>query len=173
MRLVRPSRCKAALAGAVMALGLIAATAAVAMPAAAATSSSSHIKPDMAGNSAYNHLSKAAQERLISSPLGMHTPDITSQLCGSGTTSWVTLQIYYEDGNGYQYYCFGGTGTWYFISNVINWACSGNNSGAITWYPKTGPAQGKNFTAGWTLSFGPQVDLDYLTIKSYSGSYDC
>ena len=173
MRLPRPSRCRAALAGAAMALGLITVTAAIAMPATAATRSSSHIKPNMAANSSYNHLSKAARGKLISSPLGMHTPNITARLCSSSTAHWVTLQIYYDGGTGYQYYCFGGTGTWYFISNVIHWACSGNNSGALTWYPPSGPTQGKNFGPGWTLSFGPQVDADYLTIRSWSGTYNC
>jgi hypothetical protein len=174
MRLLRPSRCRAALAGAAVALGLITVTAAAAMPAMAATSSASHMKPDMAGNSSYNQLSKAAQGRLISSPLGMHTAGMTSRLCSTSTAHWVTLHINYDNGR-FLYYCFGGTGTWYFISNVIAWACSGNNSGALTWFPGSGsgPPQGKNFGPGWTLSFGPGVDAQYVTIRGWSGSYNC
>jgi hypothetical protein len=102
----------------------------------------------------------------------MHTPFIASRLCSSSTAHWVTLHINYDNGR-YLYYCFGGTGTWYFISNVIAWACSGNNNGALTWFPPTGPAQGKNFGAGWRMSFGPNVDADYLTIRGWSGSYNC
>jgi hypothetical protein len=172
MKLLRPSRCKAALAGAAMALGLITVTATAAMPATAATSSPSHIKPDMAANGSYNHLSKAAQGKLISSPLGMHTAGMTSRTCSSSTAHWVTLHINYDNGR-YLYYCFGGKGTWYFISNIIAWACSGNNNGALTWYPPSGPTQGKNFGAGWTLNFGSGVDADYLTINGWSGSYNC
>ena len=47
----------------------------------------------MAGNSSYNHLSKAAQRRLISSPLGIHTPDITAQLCNTKTDTGLHFSI--------------------------------------------------------------------------------
>jgi len=173
MRELRPGRFRAVLIGAAMALGLITVTAAVAMPATAGTGSSSHIMPNMAANSAYNHLSKAAQERLISSPLGMHTANITSQLCGTGTAHWVTLHINYLGGHSYQYYCFGGKGTWYFPSNLIAWACSGNNNGTLAWYPGSGGTMSRNFGAGWTWTFGSGADADYLTINGYSGSYNC
>jgi len=163
----------AVLVGAAMALGMITATTAAAVPAMAGISSSSHHVPNMAGNSAYNHLSKAAQERLISSPLGMHTPKITSRLCSSTTPSWVTLHINYLSGDGYRYYCFGGRGTWYFPSNVIAWACSGNNNGTFAWYPGSGGMMSRNFGAGWTWSFLAGADADYITINGWSGSYNC
>jgi hypothetical protein len=173
MRELRPGRCRAVLVGAAMALGLITVTAAAAMPATASTSSSSHIMPDMAANSAYNHLSKAAQERLISSPLGMHTANITSQQCSTGTAHWATLHINYLGGGGYQYYCFGGKGTWYFVSNVIAWACAGNNYGTFAWFPASGGTLTKSISPGWTWTFGAGADAEYITINSWSGSYNC
>jgi hypothetical protein len=174
MRLLRPSRCRSALVGAAMALGLITVTAAATMPATAAISSSSQAKPDMSANSSYNHLSKAAQGRLISSPLGMHTPGITARVCSTSTAHWFTLHINYLAGPyGWQYYCFGGRGTWYFIFNVIAWTCSGNNYGHFEWYPASGGETGQNFGSAWSRNWPQYTDADYITINGWSGSYNC
>jgi hypothetical protein len=175
MRLLRPGWCRAALTGAALALGLITALAAAAgTPAMAATSSSSHTAPAMAATSSSSHITPAiaAREGLIRSPLGWHTANMTSRLCSSSTAHWFTIHINYLDGS-YQYYCFGGTGTWYFPSNVFLWACAGNNHGSFGWYPPTGGTDSTSFSAGWSRSFPTYSDADYLTINGWSGSDNC
>jgi hypothetical protein len=173
MRLLRPGRRGAALTGAAMALGLITVMAAAGTPAMAATSSSSLIKPDMAANSSYNHLSKAAQGTLISSPLGMHTAGISAQVCSTSTKNWFHIGINYDQGGGYTHYCFGGKGTWYFIANTIDWTCAGNNHGTFDWYPASGGHDGYNFSAGWSRTWPALTRADYVTMNGWSGSISC
>jgi hypothetical protein len=156
-----------------MALGLITVTAVAAMPATAATSSSSHIKPDMAANSSYNHLSKAAQGTLISSPLGLHTAGISAQVCSTSTKNWFHIGINYDQLGGFTHYCFGGKGTWYFIQNEIDWTCAGNNHGTFDWYPPSGGPNGYNFSPGWSRTWSGNTDADYITISGWSGSVSC
>ncbi len=177
MRLLRPGRRGAALGGvlvgAAMALGLLTVTAVAATPATAATSSSSLIKPDMAANSSYNHLSKAAQGALISSPLGLHTAGISAQVCSTSTKNWFHIGINYDQAGGYTHYCFGGKGTWYFISNTIDWTCAGNNHGTFDWFPASGGQSGYNFLTGWSRDWPALTDADYVTINGWSGSVSC
>jgi hypothetical protein len=70
-------------------------------------------------------------------------------------------------------HCCGGKGTWYFISNVIAWACAGNNNGTFAWFPASGGTLTKNISPGWTWTFASGADAEYLTINSWSGSYNC
>jgi hypothetical protein len=188
MRLLRPSLYRAALTSAALALGLItviavagtsatAATSSHIRPAAtAATSSFSHVTPAMAATSSFSRITPAiaAREGLIRSPLGWHTPLITARLCSSSTAHWFTLHINYLGGpTDWHYYCFGGKGTWYFVSNVIAWTCSGNNYGHFEWYPATGGEAGTNFGAAWSRNWPQYTDVDYITINGWSGSYNC
>jgi hypothetical protein len=176
MRLLRPSRSRAALTGAALALGLMTVVAAAGTSATAATSNSSHITPAaIAATIRSGHLTPAmaARDGLVRSPLGWHSEDMTSSICSSSTAHWFTIHINYI-GGGYQYYCFGGTGTWYFASNVFLWACAGNNHGTFAWYPPTGNnTDTTSFSAGWSRSFATSSDADYITINGWSGSDNC
>ena len=194
MRPLRPGRCRAALAGAVMALGLITVLAVAGTPATAATSSSSHSSTatqetlisstlGLGSTSGLQALAvaKAAHagyegKTLISSPWGLHTPDIEGRVCSSSTAHWFTIHINLLSGpTGWFYQCFGYQGTYYFPSNDILWACSGNNYGHFEWYPGTGGETGTNFSEAWSHSWPslPPTSADYITINGWSGSYDC
>jgi hypothetical protein len=176
MRRLRLSRCRAALTGAALALGLMTVIAVAGTSATAATSNSSHITPAAIAATIHSgHMTPAmaARDGLVRSPLGWHTADMTSRVCSSSTAHWFTIHINYLDGS-YQYYCFGGTGQWYFVSNVFLWACAGNNHGTFAWYPPTGgDTDSTSFSAGWSRNFATYSDADYVTINGWSGSDNC
>jgi hypothetical protein len=175
MRRLRLSRSRAALTGAALALGLMTLMAA-GTSATAATSNSSHITPAAIAATIHSgHMTPAmaARDGLVRSPLGWHTDNMSSEICSSSTEHWFTIEINYLDGS-YQDYCFGGTGQWYFVSNVFLWACAGNNHGTFAWYPPTGNGTDTvNFSAGWSRSFATYSDADYVTINGWSGSDNC
>jgi hypothetical protein len=176
MRRLRLSRCRTALTGAVLALGLMTAMAVAGTSATAATSNSSHPTPAAIAATIHSgHMTPAiaARDGLVRSPLGWHTANMSSGVCSAVTAHWFTIEINYLDDQ-YQYYCFGGTGQWYFVSNVFLWACAGNNHGTFAWYPPTGNSTDTvNFGAGWKENVAMYSDAEYITIKGWSGNYNC
>jgi hypothetical protein len=193
MRSLGSRRCRAVLTGAVMALGLVAVIATAEAPATAATSSSSHVSSSTATQETLITstaglqglaVAKAANagyqgKTLISSPWGLHTAGIIARTCSTSTAHWFTIHINYLGGGSgsWFYQCFGYAGTWYFPSNDILWACSGNNYGHFEWYPGTGGETGTNINKGqpWSKSWPslPPTSADYITISGWSGSYNC
>jgi hypothetical protein len=178
MRRLRLSQCRTALTGTALALGLMTAMAVAGTSATAATSSSSY--PTPAAIAATIHSGQmtpamAARDGLVRSPLGWHTANMSADICSSSTAHWFTIHINYVQ-SAYRYWCFGGTGQWYFIENVFAWACAGNNHGTFAWYPSTGGTDSVNFGAGWSKSYptgAAAPDADYITIKGWSGSDNC
>ena len=174
MRLLRPGRRGAALggvlAGAAMALGLLTVTAVAATPATAATSSSSLIKPDMAANSSYNHLSKAAQGALISSPLGLHTAGMSAQACSTSTKNWFHIGINYDQAGGYTHDCF-----WWKRHVVLHIQYDRLDLGRqqprhLRLVPASGGQSGYTFLTGWSRDWPALTDADYVTINGWSGT---
>jgi hypothetical protein len=176
MRRLRLSRCRAALTGTALAVGLMTVMAVAGTSATAATSNSSHVTPAaIAATIHAGHMTPAlaARDGLVRSPLGWHSEDMSADICSSSTEHWFTIHINYDQ-NLYQYWCFGGTGQWYFISNVFLWACAGNNHGTFAWYTPTGnDTDTVNFGAGWSRTVAEYSDADYITINGWSGSDNC
>ena len=103
----------------------------------------------------------------------MHTAGISAQVCSTSTKNWFHIGINYDQAGGFTHYCFGGKGTWYFISNTIDWTCAGNNHGTFDWFPASGGQSGYNFLTRWSRDWPALTDADYVTINGWSGSISC
>ncbi len=178
MRRLRLSRYRAGLTGVALAAGLMTAMAVAGTSATAATSNSSHSTPAAIAATIHSgHMTPAlaARDGLVRSPLGWHTANMTARDCSSSTAHWFTLHISFLGGGsaGWQYYCLGGTGTWYFPVNDMAWACAGNNHGTFGWYIYPSGEGSHKYVAGWSSSYLDLDSADYLTINGWSGSDNC
>jgi hypothetical protein len=95
-------------------------------------------------------------------------PDISVEGCGSSNETWVHITT--SEGT----LCYGGTGTEYFAGNVTYSVCAGNNYGYLRYFnDSTGEYDTWEFAPGHTIAWSDGVDVDSLTISSWSGSDQC
>ncbi|MGD0684979.1 MAG: hypothetical protein ABSA03_07650 [Streptosporangiaceae bacterium] len=149
-------------AGPLLALGgASAATAATAAPAAAA--SPAHV------------LASAGTAATESPDPAVVRPDtMTGEVCSSSTAHWFTIHVYW-DGGTWQYWCYGGAGSFSWPDdNQIAWACAGNNYGTFVYFDwATKKNVTVNFSPGWSQNLGSDDELVSLKITKWSGSDNC
>ena len=111
--------------------------------------------------------------RVVSEAWGYGTLDITGQPCSISPRQWFHLHINILN-QGWQWFCLGGKGTWYFSANQTNVVCSGNNYGTFTYYDAHGDKHSigylPNFNQTWTSPF---INTYSVAINGWSGSNEC
>jgi hypothetical protein len=99
-------------------------------------------------------------------------PYIKGQLCSSATKNWVHLTM--SAGTGREEWCYGFTGTEYFSGNTTWMACAGNNYGYLRYFdPHLNRYETWQFAPGHVIAWSYGVDVDSLTISSWSGGDTC
>jgi hypothetical protein len=168
MRLLRPSRFRATLLGAAVALGLITVLASAGTAATAATNSTHTLRPATTLSRVVDRPNETASGQKI-------IPNVlTGDQCSSSTAHWFTVHIYW-DGGVWQYWCYGGNGSFSWPDdNQIAWACAGNNYGTFVYYDwATGKDVTVNFSPGWSTNLGADDEMVSLKLTGWKGSYNC
>ena len=122
--------------------------------------------------SSHSLAADASGPAFITGKVFQAVPDIEVEGCGSSNETWVHITM--SEGTGRETLCYGFTGTQDFSGNTTWEVCAGNNYGYLRYYdPHLNQYKTWQFAPGHVISWSYGVDVDTLTISSWSGSDEC